>query len=524
MEPANMLIEGDQLGSEGACKYNEEVEIFKQLCGQIQEFSLADGFKRAGTVVDMLQVQLEAANEKLEASRKETKDNESKNVIAIEQVLEANRRENGKVLEGLRQIEALKSSIQESKKVIVQQSQNLENLNNQLQKLQTSYGDEKAAVTRADGEIKALRKTLKERDDMIEKTKKAGSKFKQSAEEKEKNIRELTKRNTKLEEVAQVTQARLRSLEGLAIEFSNEEEKAVIERFSDLWCYATEQVYSVLKEDFSTITLKNYLAWDKFKMEIHDILKQRLPLPLSNSKAAKHMRLVVMLAILARQIDNFIFQPAYLLEENQQLRFILAQLALYDCRKESFCRSLLLSINPDAQNKSLQTRKENIVRNTALYISELLTPDQNGSLQLALNRIVQRAVDAWIIIQRSQRKFEPDAEPRLWQENAIELFEFPNESPRDDPKMNSTTPSDILFTVFPRISLVDSEGYTPHTGFVQVSRQQQPCIDAEKELMQESSSPPVGRMPFATRIRRQSIATTNVNGSKGTHNLIPPKG
>lgn len=227
------------------------------------------------------------------------------------------------------------------------------------------------------------------------------------------------------------------------------------------------------------------------------------------------MRLVVILAILARQIDEHIFRPTYIIpDDDQQLRGLLAKLALDASEKESFCRSLLLSIDPENQPELLESRIDSVIRNTASYFSGLLAEDQYDLFRLGLRNIVQRAVDIWTPLQKSQRKYEPDLEPLLWQDELLEPFEFPDEPQQEDQVENGVVPGDNLFMVFPRISVVDSDGRTPHTCAVHVARWQRPCIDAEQELMQGPSSPTIGRMSSTNRARRKSLAPGSPNQPK----------
>jgi hypothetical protein len=57
------------------------------------------------------------------------------------------------------------------------------------------------------------------------------------------------------------------------------------------------------------------------------------------------MRLAVILAILAREIDRHIFQATYIIAKGTQIR---EALAASDSENESFCRSILLSMDPGA--------------------------------------------------------------------------------------------------------------------------------------------------------------------------------
>lgn len=213
-----------------ASKHQGDVENFKQLCAQIGKFSSADSFKRAVKVIDetdALQGQLEAKDEELAKTKRDMKEEENKNKIAIEKVLEANRKENGKTNEGLLQVQSLEASIQEKETTIAQQNKGLNNLKSQLQKLQTAYDAEKATVAQAHRDIDSLQQSEKAKDATIDKIKAGRLKTKQILSEKENKARELEDENLKLRESVQVVQTRLSKLEGLTAGYHEGDEKAM---------------------------------------------------------------------------------------------------------------------------------------------------------------------------------------------------------------------------------------------------------------------------------------------------------
>lgn len=64
------------------------------------------------------------------------------------------------------------------------------------------------------------------------------------------------------------------------------------------------------------------------------------------------MRIVALLVILARWINDLIFQPIYILDdEDDEVRLLLIHMAVENSKKESFFRALLLSIDPEEHEK-----------------------------------------------------------------------------------------------------------------------------------------------------------------------------
>lgn len=229
------------------------------------------------------------------------------------------------------------------------------------------------------------------------------------------------------------------------------------------------------------------------------------------------MRLVVILATLAREIDQHIFQPNYLSEESN-LRAIFCKLAATDHEKEAFCRSLLLSIDSTAQQESLELRIQAIVRKVSQFLLHALSEPQYGEMHQRIENVVRRAVQVWRPIQTSQKRFEPDFEPLEWDDDEWCLFRFPGEVPSEDQEQHEhyeDIRDDILLTVFPRISLVKDNKRYPQTFVTHLMKSQKLCVAAEQETPREATSPKIGRMS-ANGARRKSIAQSSPRSNGGS--------
>lgn len=114
------------------------------------------------------------------------------------------------------------------------------------------------------------------------------------------------------------------------------------------------------------------------------------------------MRFAMTLAVLSREIRRHIFQPIYLLSGDTQICDALAHLAETNGEKEAFCRRILLSIDPNAEDEALQAEIRVVVRNMSSYARGLLSEAQHDVFCTSIKRIVQSAVEVWLPIQRSQ--------------------------------------------------------------------------------------------------------------------------
>ncbi|KAJ6164499.1 hypothetical protein N7470_003171 [Penicillium chermesinum] len=205
----------------------------------------------------------------------------------------------------------------------------------------------------------------KENENKINKLELSESTLKeQLASERGKN-QKLEADKALLEKSMQSIKGKLQKLINFTAGHSNESESSMLEQFSELWNYANDKLSAVIQEDITPDRLSYYVPLTRIE-EIHTLEQlslggyqvspeaEDMPLLASNSEASKTMRLAVMLAILSKQIDEEIFQPNYLSSDKRNFREVLTEVAYIDPEKESFLRSLLLSIDPEEQEKELE--------------------------------------------------------------------------------------------------------------------------------------------------------------------------
>jgi hypothetical protein len=226
------------------------------------------------------------------------------------------------------------------------------------------------------------------------------------------------------------------------------------------------------------------------------------------------MRLAIFLAILAREVDKQIFQPTYIVSEDAGIREVLANLAASDNEKESFCRSIFLSINPDAQNAALQSRIQAVIENVSSCLNGMLPDDQFSQLRASVGKIVERAVDVWHPVQRSLQRFEPDFEPLKWGDDQWSPLDFPEGSCAGS-EASPNMVDESLLTVFPRITVVEKGQRFPLTYVMQLRTSQPLCMIAGREVSNVPISTVIGRVG-SNRSRRKSNASSNAGHANGT--------
>lgn len=222
--------------------------------------------------------------------------------------------------------------------------------------------------------------------------------------------------------------------------------------------------------------------------------------------------MAIVLGILAREVDKEIFQPTYIVPEDAGIRPVLADLAASDYEKESFCRSVFLSIEPDKQQKALQSRVQAVIRNVSSYLYEMLPDDQFSQLRASLEKIVGRAVDIWLTAQRALQRYEPDFEPLQWDDNEWDPLEFP-EGGNAGSETSANLMDECLLTVFPRLTVVEKGNRFPLTTVVHLRRSQ--CIEAAREMSSVPTSPVHDRL-VSGRARRRSSVTSSAGHANGT--------
>ncbi|KAJ5472156.1 hypothetical protein N7539_008725 [Penicillium diatomitis] len=392
-----------------------------------------------------------------------------------------------------------------------ERAEQISRLKSELKNLQAGHFREIEKAAQLSRDITSLQEVLKAKDKMIDKMKDAGSNLKMLLSEEQKKNAELEKERNVFHEEGQKTLTQLRKLESFAVRGAEADEYKMMWEFSNLWDHATSELAAILNQNLSAEALSNKMAWDKFQRDSELAVRHHIPLLASNSPAAKGMRLAVILAILAREIDTNIFQPNYLFSDTE-IRAVLCKLATVDREKESFCRSMLLSIDQSAQQVSIQSTVQYVARNVSNYLFDVLSESQFGELRQRIENVVKRAIETWRPIQSASKKYETDFEPLKWDDDDWSQFQFPGDNEDQNEVVDSHQGGNFL-TIFPRISWVNNDKRYPQTFAIQLMGTQKQCLAAEQERYPQTPNPKINRTAFKGS-RRASIAqgTSRPNG------------
>ncbi|KAF3481434.1 uncharacterized protein GIQ15_04193 [Arthroderma uncinatum] len=451
-----------------------DIRAMKEFMAQLKGLISTPGFSAISTVYDNnteLQSQLQAKDEDIKKLREEMEKKEKNKEIAINEMFAANEQEKNKYNKITKEVKTLQDAVGEKEEKLAEQEKSMHELTSNHTKLKSDYASQTEDLTRSQKATGDLEERLKAKESLIDRMKSAGSEQRQILESHKKKFKELKDQISSLESSLQANQSQLKKLESFAAGYQEMDEASIVDKFDELWAFATTEMHSCLMEDLSGNVLQDRAAWDDFR-KWTDTLRHRVPLPYSNSKAAKDMRLILVLAVLAREIDRQIFQPTYILPEDNQLREILVDLAATDREKELFCRCLLLSVDPEAQAKACRSRIQAVVTNTSPCCFKLLSESKYEEFRRCIEKIAHRAADVWHPIQRAKCKYEPDFEPTESGDTEWKPFVFPgapdNGSAPEESRSSDGAQAEELLTVFPCISAIEDNLRYPLNTVVQV--------------------------------------------------------
>ncbi|KAE8145359.1 hypothetical protein BDV25DRAFT_133848 [Aspergillus avenaceus] len=268
---------------------------------------------------------------------------------------------------------------------------------------------------------------------------------------------------------------------GFAAGHHKVDEESLVEGFIRLWEYTKTELYPYLNVDFPSKTLRpeeirwqDISLWDRLR---HcDLVRvNQVPLLCLNTSVAKQMCFSVILVILAKEIAKYIFQLIYLAPMEDYFEKAFSNLAATNSKKESFCRSILLSLDPETQARICLKNVQSAVKNISVYLDELFSEDQHSAFLRSLSK-------------RAQRRYVPDFEsPHA--EDEWEAFTFPtDENPTTETNANQKSPNNFSLTVSPRICVIENNTCTAFTTVILLNSSHYQWTAAATEISKEPPS------------------------------------
>lgn len=182
-----------------------------------------------------------------------------------------------------------------------------------------------------------------------------------------------------------------------------------------------------------------------------------VPLPPTNSAAARRMRFFALLAILADNLVRNVFNTTYHLGSAEEIDRLLLEMADSNQYKSTLFRRLLNSASTEDEDQLINFRVTKVVNEVTGYFEPLLSVSQSEKMKTDIAEMLKLAASLWKSLQRRQSYFavEPQSPSQtqtpwrslIWDSKKKEFSEE-----------SATAPQDVVLILFPRIIMIGQEG------------------------------------------------------------------
>ncbi|KAK2006411.1 hypothetical protein LZ32DRAFT_570317 [Colletotrichum eremochloae] len=273
-------------------------------------------------------------------------------------------------------------------------------------------------------ETQKLEKDLKSAESDIAKVKKSEN----EAQDKLKAMKaELAER-----------EARLSKLDSFSVKLEPEPSDAIREQLGAIFKDSFSLMREYLGIDLADDVLGDSSSWND--VSSHPSVKRDITVLPTNSPAAKKMRVAASLAILASALMEHVFQPTYLLGDNE-LAGLLNKLSTTDFEREAHLRSVLLPLCPSKHKDHASERAKKASNHLFTCVRPLLPEDKQYGFESALHKICHDASRCWTHVQRLTDRVEPVMDLTLGLEtNPWKRMEFPGMDGQPSKAQGSPSP------------------------------------------------------------------------------------
>ncbi|EHY56075.1 hypothetical protein ABEF92_004266 [Exophiala dermatitidis] len=214
----------------------------------------------------------------------------------------------------------------------------------------------------------------------------------------------------------------------------------------------------------------NVVHWLEFKDRIPNIAS--VPLEPSNSPRARQTRTMLVMALLGKSLEEYIFSPTYLFEDDDELRLLLFKMT--NTRMKTLWRRMLLWMSDEGDRKETvkSSRVQSAVEETMEPLQKLLDAETFIQLTSELQEVVSKAAEAWEPLQRCQQHFEVSTNLTTraagWEWSSIHFKSDHAGLGMDlvpvDSGAFSLDGQEVLMVLFPRVCAIDrsqNPAFTP---------------------------------------------------------------
>ncbi|KAF5533261.1 hypothetical protein FNAPI_12724 [Fusarium napiforme] len=142
------------------------------------------------------------------------------------------------------------------------------------------------------------------------------------------------------------------------------------------------------------------------RLRNHASIQRTIPLPASNSPAAKQMRVAAGLRIYSMALADHVFKSTYLIR-NSDFEDVLRDLETEDPVHETFTRAVLLKIQPARQARNREAGAKMVADQVSDVIADLVPSSQKETLKARLYQVSLEACKAWLVIQQLLEPVRP---------------------------------------------------------------------------------------------------------------------
>ncbi|KAH6631375.1 hypothetical protein F5144DRAFT_620489 [Chaetomium tenue] len=358
----------------------------------------------------------------------------------LEQVKADNEAEIASLKEQIATLEGEKKSLEEqleaARQEIASLNETIVQKNNEIESLQES-------LRAAEEQIASLQQTVEDKNTEIEDLHGKLTAEGERANSAEAHGRDLQSQLDETTQSLQLTTRKLTNLEQYRLVLHSENDDTYVTVLDKIWTTIVTLVEGTFRPDIDEQTLNDPSCWTNLRNSpyLKHATQLQIPLPQSNTPAAKGMRISAVLAVLSRAMHKHLFRPVYLLDDDDEnlVKFLRA-LEDEDPTREAHMRATLVAMMPERQVEQGARRVKMVVREVSWLVQHLLTALQFEAFCSGLEAACKLACEQWMRIQLAQMKIEPYFGPPYddfdWQ--VLELPEFAEAAeanaghPRDD--------------------------------------------------------------------------------------------
>jgi len=174
-----------------------------------------------------------------------------------------------------------------------------------------------------------------------------------------------------------------------------------------VWTAVFELVESHFKQNLEDSVLADASCWDNLRNSEHIQRPTKIPIPQSNSPAARAMRIAAVLALVSRTLHKYIFRPLYIIDGDEELTAMLREAEKDNAVREMHTRATLLAMLPTRQHDSAKRRVHHVVREVSWVVQHLLSALAYEAFCTRLGQVCALACTQWRRIQEARMKIEP---------------------------------------------------------------------------------------------------------------------